>query len=59
MNTVSKDIQYFSCSNYKADTRGACESRHYIRADAVKQAVMPERNHHGFAFNLRKRKLLR
>lgn len=35
VNTINKDIQYFSCSNYKVDTRGACETRHYIRADAI------------------------
>lgn len=42
VNTVNKDIQYFSCSNYKKDTRGDCETRHYIRADAVEQVVMLE-----------------
>lgn len=41
-NTVNKDIHYFSCSNYKKDTRGACETRHYIRADAIEQVVMLE-----------------
>lgn len=41
-NTNNKDIHYFSCSNYKKDTRGNCESRHYIRADAVEQVVMLE-----------------
>ncbi len=41
-NTNNKDIHYFSCSNYKKDTRGDCESRHYIRADAVEQVVMLE-----------------
>ena len=41
-NTYNKDIHYFSCSNYKKDTRGNCESRHYIRADAVEQVVMLE-----------------
>ncbi len=41
-NTVNKEIHYFSCSNYKKDTRGNCESRHYIRADAIEQVVMLE-----------------
>jgi len=39
---VFKDIQYFSCSNYKVDTKGTCETRHYIRADAIEQVVMLE-----------------
>ena len=39
-NTGNKDIHYFSCSNYKTDTRGDCETRHYIRADAVEQIVL-------------------
>lgn len=42
VNTVNKNIQYFSCSNYKTDTRGTCETRHYIRADAIEQVVMLE-----------------
>ena len=42
VNTVNKDIQYFSCSNYVKDTRGTCRTRHYIRADAVEQVVMLE-----------------
>lgn len=42
VNTVNKNIQYFSCSNYKTDTRGTCETRHYIRADAIGQVVMLE-----------------
>lgn len=41
-NTINKEIHYFSCSNYKKDTRGDCESRHYIRADAIEQVVMLE-----------------
>lgn len=41
-NTVNKGIQYFSCSNYKTDTRGTCETRHYVRADAIEQVVMLE-----------------
>ncbi|HZJ77996.1 MAG TPA: recombinase family protein [Clostridia bacterium] len=41
-NTVNKDIHYFSCSNYVKDTRGTCETRHYIRTDAIEQVVMLE-----------------
>ncbi len=41
-NTVNKDIHFFSCSNYVKDYRGTCQSRHYIRADAVEQVVMLE-----------------
>ena len=41
-NTTNKDIHYFSCSNYKKDTRGDCKSRHYVRADAIGQVVKME-----------------
>ena len=41
-NTVNKDIHYFSCSNYVKDTRGTCQARHYIRADALEQIVVFE-----------------
>ena len=41
-NTTNKEIHFFSCSNYKKDTRGNCETRHYIRADAIEQVVMLE-----------------
>lgn len=41
-NTNNKGIHYFSCSNYKKDTRGDCETRHYIRADAIEQVAMLE-----------------
>ena len=41
-NTVNKDIHYFSCSNYVKDTRGTCQARHYIRADALEQIVILE-----------------
>ena len=41
-NTVNKDIHYFSCSNYVKDTRGNCQARHYIRADALEQIVIYE-----------------
>lgn len=42
VNTTNKEIHYFSCSNYKKDIRGNCETRHYIRADAIEQIVMLE-----------------
>lgn len=41
-NTKNGSIQYFSCSNYKTDTRGTCETRHYVREDAIAQVVMME-----------------
>ncbi len=41
-NTRNDSIQYFSCSNYKTDTRGTCETRHYVREDAIAQVVMME-----------------
>lgn len=41
-NTGNKEIHYFSCGNYVKDTRGACQTRHYIRADAIEQVVMLE-----------------
>ena len=42
VNPRNKDIHFFSCSNYKKDYRGTCESRHYIRADAIEQIVTLE-----------------
>lgn len=42
VNTINKDIHFFSCSNYKTDTRGTCETRHYIRADGIEQVVLLE-----------------
>ena len=41
-NTVNKEIHYFSCGNYVKDTRGTCQARHYIRADALEQIVILE-----------------
>ena len=41
-NTVNKEIQYFSRSNYKTGTIATCETRHYIRADAIEQVVTLE-----------------
>ena len=42
VNAGNRDITFFSCSNYKTDTRGTCETRHYVRADAIEQVVMYE-----------------
>ncbi len=39
-NTKNKDIHFFACSNNKVDFRGSCESRHYVRADAIEQIVI-------------------
>ena len=41
-NTNNNDIHFFSCCNYKTDTRGTCETRHYIRADAIEEVVRLE-----------------
>ena len=41
LNT-SRNIRFFSCSNYKGDYRGTCPQRHYIREDAVNEVVMLE-----------------
>ena len=41
LNT-SRNIRFFSCSNYKGDYRGTCPQRHYIREDAVYDVVMLE-----------------
>ena len=46
-NTVNKDIHYFSCSNYVKDVRGGnCQTRHYIREDAIEQGVGKNRTQH-------------
>ena len=42
VNTINKEIHFFSCSNYEKDYRGTCPKRHYIRADAIEQVVMWE-----------------
>ena len=42
VNPRNKDIKFFSCSNYKKDTRGTCDARHYVRADAIEQVVILE-----------------
>ena len=44
-NTINKDIHYFSCGNYTKDTRGDCQTRHYIRADAIEAIVILELKH--------------
>ena len=41
-NARNKEIHFFSCSKYKKDYRGDCESRHYIRADSLEQVVKLE-----------------
>ncbi|MBQ4369564.1 MAG: recombinase family protein, partial [Oscillospiraceae bacterium] len=41
-NTRNRSIHYFLCSNYKKDYRGTCDSRHYIRADAIETVVKQE-----------------
>ena len=41
-NTNNNNIHFFSCCNYKTDTRGTCETRHYIRADAIEEVVRLE-----------------
>jgi len=42
VNTINKEIHFFSCSNYAKEYRGDCPTRHYIRADAIEQVVMME-----------------
>ena len=42
INTINKNICYFSCSNYVKDYRGTCSTRHYVRADAIEQVVKLE-----------------
>lgn len=41
VNHPNKSIQYFNCSNYRAN-RGTCPSTHYIRADSIEQVVVAE-----------------
>ena len=41
LNT-SRNIRFFSCSNYRGDYRGTCTQRHYIREDAIYEVVMLE-----------------
>ena len=42
VNTINKNICFFSCSNYVKDYRGSCPTRHYVRADAIEQVVKLE-----------------
>lgn len=42
INTKNKDIHYFSCSNYVKDYRGTCQTRHYVRVDAIEEVVTYE-----------------
>ena len=42
INTINKNICYFSCSNYVKDYRGTCPTRHYVRTDAIEQVVKLE-----------------
>ena len=44
-NTSNRDIHFFSCSNYVKDTRGTCQTRHYIREDALEHIVLGELRH--------------
>ena len=41
-SATNKDIHFFSCSNYYKDYRGSCQSRHYIRSDALYTIVTME-----------------
>ena len=42
VNTVNKAIRFFACSNYVKDYRGTCQTRHYIREDALYEVVRLE-----------------
>ena len=42
VNTINKNICFFSCSNYVKDYRGSCPTRHYVRTDAIEQVVKLE-----------------
>ena len=41
-NTKNPNIHFFSCSNYVNDYRGTCQTRHYVRADAIEEVVTHE-----------------
>ena len=41
-NTKNPNIHFFSCSNYVNDYRGTCQTRHYVRADAIEEVVTYE-----------------
>ena len=42
VNTINRSIRFFSCSNYAKDYRGTCQTRHYIREDALFEVVRLE-----------------
>ena len=41
-NTKNPNIHFFSCSNYVNDYRGTCQTRHYVRADAIEEVITYE-----------------
>lgn len=41
-NQRNHEITFFSCSNYKGNRGGTCESTHYIRVDFLEQIVLGE-----------------
>ena len=41
-NSANRNIHFFTCSNYVKDYRGTCQTRHYVRADALEQVVLLE-----------------
>ena len=41
-NTKNPNTHFFSCSNYVNDYRGTCQTRHYVRADAIEEVVTYE-----------------
>ena len=41
-NTKNPNIHFFSCSNYVNDYRDTCQTRHYVRADAIEEVVTYE-----------------
>lgn len=42
VNTINKNICFFSYSNYVKDYRGSCPTRHNVRTDAIEQVVKLE-----------------
>ena len=41
-NQGNPEIKYFNCSNYKGNSRGNCQTTHYIRTDFLTQVVLGE-----------------
>ena len=41
-NPRNKNIHFFACSNYVKDYGGTCQSRHYVRAEALDSVVKME-----------------